>query len=77
MEVRQFDFLPAAPAAKLLPNVLLCSPLDNIAEAERGILSAGHPRIFIHFAQALHPGEVTLVSLFTASEQTREVAVTT
>jgi len=30
--------LPATPAAKLMPNVLLRSPLDNIDEAERGIL---------------------------------------
>ena len=42
----------AAPAAKLMPNVLLCSPLDHVGEAERGFLIIGHPRISIHFAKA-------------------------
>jgi len=46
------DSLLAAPAAKLVPNVLLCAPLDYTSEAERGILTTGHPRISIHFAQA-------------------------
>ncbi|XP_076469990.1 uncharacterized protein LOC143300280 [Babylonia areolata] len=46
------DFLPAAPAAKLVPNVSLCVPSDYIGEAERGILTTGQPRISINFAQA-------------------------
>ncbi|XP_076442831.1 uncharacterized protein LOC143281507 [Babylonia areolata] len=45
------DFLPAAPAAKLVPNVSLCVPSDCIGEAERGILKTGQPRISINFAQ--------------------------
>ena len=49
---RRLDFLPAAPAAKPMSNVLLCSPLDHTGEAERGILSSGQYRISIHFAQA-------------------------
>ncbi len=44
--------VPAAPATELVPNVLLCIPLDYIGEAERGILMTGHPRISIHSAQA-------------------------
>ena len=39
-----FNFLPAAPAANSMPSVLLCSPLDHISEAERGILMTGNPR---------------------------------
>ena len=39
--------LPAAPAAKLVSNVLLCIPFDCTSEAEagRGILTSGKPRI--------------------------------
>ena len=29
-------FLPATPAAKLIPNVLPCIPVDPVSEAERG-----------------------------------------
>ena len=29
-------FLPATPAAKLIPNVLPCIPLDPVSKAERG-----------------------------------------
>ena len=46
------DPLPAAPAAKLMPDVLFCSPLDHISKAERGILTIGQPRISILPAQA-------------------------
>ena len=72
----RLDTLPAAPAAKLMPNVLLCSPLDNISKAERVILTTGLPRISIHSAQALRPGEVTSVPPLKVAETTREVAVT-
>lgn len=47
-----FTHCSAAPTAKLVPNVLLCIPLDYIGGAERGILMTGHPRISIHSAQA-------------------------
>ena len=46
------DPLPAAPAAKLMPSVSPCFPLDHISKAERGILMTGHPRISIYSAQA-------------------------
>ncbi|KAL8584821.1 hypothetical protein ACOMHN_037526 [Nucella lapillus] len=36
-----------APAANLVPNVLLCSPFDYTGEAERGILTTGHPKFSI------------------------------
>ena len=41
--VVNFDFFPAAPAAKLVPDVLLRSPLDHTSEAERGTLVSGQP----------------------------------
>ena len=34
-------FLPATPAAKLIPNVLPCIPLDLVSEAERGSVLCG------------------------------------
>ena len=34
-------FLPATPAAKLIPNVLPCFPLDPVSEAERGAVLCG------------------------------------
>ena len=34
-------FLPATPAAKLIPNVLPCIPLDPVSEAERGAVLCG------------------------------------
>ena len=37
------DFLLAVSAANLVPNVLLCIPLDRTSEAERGILESGQP----------------------------------
>lgn len=43
--------VPAAQAAKLVPNVLRI-PIDYISEAERVISATGHPRISIHSAQA-------------------------
>jgi len=55
--------LPATPAAKLVPNVVLCTPLDPTSEAERGILAIRHPRVSTSFAQTMCPGEVTLVLL--------------
>ena len=48
----QCSLTPAAPAANLVPNVLLCIPLDYTGEAERGVLSTGQPRISTHSAQA-------------------------
>ncbi|KAK3875478.1 hypothetical protein Pcinc_019653 [Petrolisthes cinctipes] len=46
------NFLPAAPAAKLVPDVLLYFPLGYISKAERGIAGTGHTRISIYLAQA-------------------------
>lgn len=46
------DFLPAAPTAKLVPDVPLWIPLDHTSEAERVIPASGQPRISTHFAQA-------------------------
>lgn len=46
--VVNYDFLPAAPAAKLVPNVSLCVPLDHTSKADRGILTTGHPKISIY-----------------------------
>ena len=34
---------PATPAANLMPNVLLCIPVDHTREAERGVLMSGQP----------------------------------
>ena len=34
---------PATPAANLMPNVLLCIPLDHTRKAERGVLMSGQP----------------------------------
>ena len=34
-------FLPATPAAKLIPNVLPCIPLVLVSEAERGAVLCG------------------------------------
>ena len=34
-------FLPATPAAKLIPNVLPCIPLDPVSEAEIGAVLCG------------------------------------
>ena len=36
-------YLPAAPAAKLVPSVVLCTPLDQTSEAERGSCRLGNP----------------------------------
>ena len=41
----EHDYLPTAPVVKLVPNILLCSPLDYISEAERWILTTGHPSL--------------------------------
>ena len=69
------DFLSAAPSTKLMPNVLLFSPLD-ICEAERRILVAGQSRVIsIPFRRGLRPGEATSAPLFTASETTRKAIV--
>ena len=51
--------LPAAPAAKLVPSVVLCTPLDPTSEAERGVLSLGQPRTSIHLAHACAMVSVT------------------
>ncbi len=67
--------VPAAPAAELVPNVLLCIPLDYIGEAERGILTTGHPRISIHSAQACTL-ERSLQCRYSSNNTTRETAVT-
>ena len=49
--------LPATPAVKLVPNVLLCFPLDPLSEAEGGGVSfSGQPRTSRHTAQACAPG---------------------
>ena len=34
-------FLLATPAAKLIPNVFPCIPLDPVSEAERGVVLCG------------------------------------
>ena len=47
-----YDFLPATPASKLVPNVMLSIPLDPTSKDERGILKPGQPRISIFYAQA-------------------------
>ena len=43
--LRQLDvsggFLPASPAAKLIPNGLPCIRLDPVSEAERGAVLCG------------------------------------
>ena len=43
--IRRLDvsggFLPATPAAKLIPNILSCIPLDPVSEAERGAVLCG------------------------------------
>ncbi len=65
----------AAPAAKLVPNVPLCIPLDYIGEAERGILMTGHPRISTHFAQACAL-ERSLQCRCSSDNTTQETAVT-
>ena len=41
----EHDYLPTASVVKLVPNILLCSPLDYISEAERWILTTGHPSL--------------------------------
>ena len=56
MELRKlfgvtFYILTTAPAAELMPNVLLAF-LWIISEAERGILTIGHTRISLFLAQA-------------------------
>ena len=45
-------FLPATPAANLIPNVLRCIPLDPVSEAERGPCCVGSARPPYTFAQA-------------------------
>ena len=70
-----FVLLLAAPAAKSVPNVLLCSPLDYMGEAERGILSNWAPKDFHTLCPCMHLGEVTPVPLFTVAETTWEAAV--
>ena len=35
--------LPASPAAKLVPSVVICTPLGPISEAERGSRRLGNP----------------------------------
>lgn len=47
-----YVFLPAASAANLVPNVVLCIPLDHTSKAERGIMKYGQPMISILQAQA-------------------------
>ena len=44
--------LPAASATNLVPDVLLCSPLEYIGEVERGILQNGQHMVSISHAQA-------------------------
>ena len=51
-------FLPATPAAKQIPNVLPCIPLDPVREAEMGAVMCGQHMASTH----LCPGEVTPVS---------------
>lgn len=42
----------AAPASKLVPNIMFCIPLNHISKVERGILMIGQPRFSIIYAQA-------------------------
>ena len=37
------ELKPATPAADLMPNILLCFPLDHTRESERGVLMSGQP----------------------------------
>ncbi len=67
--------VPAAPAAELVSNVLLCIPLDYIGEAERWILTTGHPRISIHSAQACALDK-SLQCRCSSDNTTQETAVT-
>ena len=69
------DLFPAAPAAKPVPNVVLCTPLEPTGEAERGILMHGQHSISISPAQACAL-ERSLQLHCTSEEPTREVAVT-
>ena len=55
-------FLPATPAAKLIPNVLPCIPLDLFSEAERGAMLCGQRTASIYLCPVQRPGEVTPVS---------------
>ena len=55
-------FLPATPAANLIPNVLPCIPLDPVSEAERGAVLCGQRTASIYLCPGLRPGEVTPVS---------------
>ena len=41
----------AAPAASLVPNVLLSNPLDNTSETAKGVMTTGQPRISSHLAK--------------------------
>ena len=44
MRIREHSQLKSAtPAANLMPNVLLCIPLDHTREAGRGVLMSGQP----------------------------------
>ena len=72
----ELQHLPAAPASKLVPNVLLRSPLDYINEAKRGTLITGQLRVSIKICPGTCPGEVTSVSLLAVAESTRDAAVT-
>ena len=46
---------PTAPATNLMPDVLLCFPLELISKVERGTLMSGQLRVSIAFAQFLRP----------------------
>ena len=44
-------FLPATPAAKLIPKVLPCIPLDLVSEAKRGAVLCGQRTASIYLCQ--------------------------
>ncbi len=62
--------VPAAPATELVPNVLLCIPLDYIGEAERGNLDDWASQDLHTLCPGLRPGEVTLVPLLQRQHNT-------
>ncbi len=69
------DFLPAALAAKLIPNVSLSFSLDCISEAERGILMTTHPRISTCLTQVCALEKSLQCRWPTALETIQEAAV--
>ena len=69
------DFFLAAPAAKPVPNAVLCTPLELTVKAKRGILMHGQHSISISLAQACAL-ERSFQLHCTSEEPTRKVAVT-